>query len=139
MTFLFFDFPTAGIHHNVSGYSPMCAGWPVFVGTEPVYHPMEKRSPDNLNDEFIVKNPTQEGVCGGKRKREENLKDTSIVVLYGDSKKEKFESGDLDKQRRLPYSDCNAGQVQETGTFLSKVVTNPKSKLQDSASVDSSE
>lgn len=100
-------FSTAGIHSNVSVY----AGWTVCEGTEPMYSPMEKRVSDNLNEEYIVLKRTIGGVCGVKRERKEYDDDSSIVLLYPGSKKEKLKFGDSGKMRKLPYSDCVAGQV----------------------------
>lgn len=104
-----------------------------------VYHPTEKRFSNNLNDEFIVKNLIIRGVSGVKRKREENDEDGSIVVLYPGSKEEACEFSDLSKQRRLLFSDCNAEEVQDSGTLVSNLIMKPKFKHEDSESVDSSE
>lgn len=121
---LFFSIPnftTVYIYSNISQSFPTYAEWPLCVKTEQVY--MENAG---------------SGVSGAKRKREDNDDDGSIVVLYPGSKEEACTYGDLSKLRRLPFSNYKANEVQNSGTFVSKLIMKPKCNHEDTESVDSS-
>ncbi|KAF3505442.1 hypothetical protein DY000_02064399 [Brassica cretica] len=130
--------------HQIGGceedaeYNPLSAGTESYLRTEAVYHPMEKRSHDDVfgnanTDETLQINRGS----GSKRKRDDYVRDMSSVVMYPVCEM-KSNVGDLEKQGKVLYTDCKVDKVGDSVTS-SVVVMNSNIKVEECESVGSSE
>ncbi|KAG2271198.1 hypothetical protein Bca52824_065753 [Brassica carinata] len=123
--------------HQIGGceedaeYNPLSAGTESYLRTEAVYHPMEKRSHDDVFGNANTDETLQiDRGSGSKRKRDDYVRDMSSVVMYPVCEM-KSNVGDLEKQGKVLYTDCKVDKVGDSVTS-SVVVMNSNIKVEES-------
>lgn len=101
----------ADIHPYFSEFFPCHRNGMFLLGSKAVYHPMKNHSSENFfPDKYDVETLTMGVMSDAKHKRDEDFKDTCLVVLYMGSKKESRDVGASENQRRVMHSD---GKVEK--------------------------